>query len=242
MIVAQDSHQSVLKVIYILKLIDHDVFESFLPLEFYFLTALKYVEDELDKVIVVESEAFFLLVKVPVKQYVVHLFRLQILLPKKVDRHSNHIAIILRLELALPHLEHIPGILESLVPKCQVPLAVDDLQHGIYIRIIEHQKALRILDRVGIFLQNRYTEAVKCAYITGVIIPGQLPDAGAHFIGGFVGKGHAQNIGRQNADFIYKEREPVRESPRLAAARTGDHSYKSLCGGHRLPLALTESF
>lgn len=79
---------------------------------------------------------------------------------------------------------------------------INGLQHRIYIGIVEHKKAFRVLDSVDVFLQNSYAEAVKRADVPGIAVTGETADALLHLIGRFVCKCDAENVGRHNSDFI----------------------------------------
>ncbi len=44
----------------------------------------------------------------------------------------------------------------------------------------------------------------------------------AHFVGGFVSEGHAEDVAGHNADFIDEIGEPVRERPGFSGTGAGD--------------------
>ena len=117
---------------------------------------------------------------------------------------------------------------ERHVAQRQPTLFIDDLEHGVNIAVVEHEKAFGIADGVAVLLQNGDAEAVEGVDIAGVVVAGQIVDALAHLVRGLVGKGHAQQISRQNAELRHQIREPARQRPRLAGARARDHAHKAL--------------
>ena len=74
MIASEHFHELVLKPVNVLELVDHDVFETLLPFEAQVLAATENLEREYDQVVVVEAEAFLLLIEIAVEQDVVGLF------------------------------------------------------------------------------------------------------------------------------------------------------------------------
>ena len=64
-------HELMLKPVDVLELVDHDVFEALLPLEAQVLAATEDLEREDDQVVVIEAEAFLLLIQIAVEQDVV---------------------------------------------------------------------------------------------------------------------------------------------------------------------------
>jgi hypothetical protein len=61
-IAAKRLHQPVLQLIDILKFVDHDIFEPFLPLEPYVFVGTENIKRQFDEVVIIESEALFLLI------------------------------------------------------------------------------------------------------------------------------------------------------------------------------------
>ena len=74
MIASEHLHELVLKPIDVLELVDHDIFEPFLPFEAQVLSAAEDLEREDNQVVVIEAEAFLLLIEIAVEQDVVGLF------------------------------------------------------------------------------------------------------------------------------------------------------------------------
>lgn len=122
----------------------------------------------------------------------------------------------------------------------EAPLLVDDLEHGVDIGVVQHQKALGVLHRVAVLLEDGHAEAVEGVDVAGVVVPGELVDALAHLIGRLVGEGDAQDVPRQDAQLTHQVSESVGQGPGLARARPGDHPDEALGGGDRLPLGLAE--
>ena len=75
MIGTEDLHEIVLEPVYVLELIYHNVLEALLPLELDIRIVFEDIERELYKIVVVEREAFFLLVEIAVKDYLVRIRR-----------------------------------------------------------------------------------------------------------------------------------------------------------------------
>ena len=67
MIAAQRLHQPVLRLVDVLELVDHDVFEPLLPFETDFRVLRENVEREDDQIVIVEREALLLLPQIAVE-------------------------------------------------------------------------------------------------------------------------------------------------------------------------------
>lgn len=67
----QNLHQLILNSINVLKLINHDVFQTLLPFQTNFRILRKYVEYKHKKIVVVNAETLLLLIKIAVKNNVV---------------------------------------------------------------------------------------------------------------------------------------------------------------------------
>lgn len=76
--------------------------------------------------------------------------------------------------------------------------------------------------------------------VAGVVVPGELVDALAHFVGRLVGEGDAQDVPRQNPQLVHQEREAVGEGPGLAGACPSDNTHPSLGGDDGLPLRIIQ--
>ena len=182
-IAAQHLHQLVLQRVDILKFVDHDVFEPLLPLEPDVLVLLENIERELDEVVVVEAEALFLLIEIAVEDDVPRRVGALVLFAQRVERHRDHVLVILRLLKELSDLDHVPCGGIGHVAQCEAALFVDDAEHRVDVGIIQHQKALRILHRMAVLLQNGDTEAVERVDIARVVVAGQGVDTLAHLVG-----------------------------------------------------------
>ena len=182
-IAAQHLHQLILQRVDILKLVDHDVFEPLLPLEPDVLVLLENIERELDEVVVVEAEALFLLIEIAVEDDVPRRVGTLVLFAQRVERHRDHVLVILRLLKELSDLDHVPCGGIGHVAQRKAALFVDDAEHRVDVGIIQHQKALRILHGVAVLLQNGDTEAVERVDIARVVVAGQGVDTLAHLVG-----------------------------------------------------------
>ena len=182
-IAAQHLHQRVLRLVDVLKFVDHDVFEPLLPLEPDVLVLLENIERELDEVVVVEAEALFLLIEIAVEDDVPRRVGALVLFAQRVERHRDHVLIILRLLKELSDLDHVPRGGIGHVAQCEAALFVDDAEHRVDVGIIQHQKALRVLHRMAVLLQNGDTEAVERVDIARVVVAGQGVDTLAYLVG-----------------------------------------------------------
>ena len=196
MVTAQNLHQLVLKLVDILELVDHDVLQPLLPLEPNVRMLLENIQGELDQVVIIQSETLLLLIQIAVENDVCRGVRLVILLLQRVQRHGDHIQIVVRTLEQLLHLDHVPGCGEGHIPQRQSPLLVDDLEHSVDVRVVQHQKAFGILDGVAVLLEHGDAETVEGVDIARVIVAGEDVDALAHLICGFVGEGDAEDISR----------------------------------------------
>ena len=219
MVAAQDLHQLVLRRVDILKFIDHDVFQPLLPLEPDILMRAEDIEGELDQIVVVKREALLFLIEIAVENDILCACGLLIFFLQRVEGQGDHVLVILRPLLELQHLNHVARVGERHVAQRQPALVVDDLEHGVNIAVVEHQKALGIADGVAVLLQDGDAEA-------GILVAGQIVDALAHFISRLVGERHAKKIPRQDAKLRHKIGEPARQRPRLAGACARDDAHE----------------
>ncbi len=134
------------------------------------------------------------------------------------------------------YLYHVPGHGKGHVPEGQPLLFINDLKHGVYVRVVQHKKASGILDGIAVFLQHGNAEAVESIDVTRIVVSGQIMDALAHFVGRFIGKGDAQNVARQNTQLVHQKGKTVRKSPGLAGACPCDDAHKTFRGAHGFPL------
>ena len=77
---AEDLHQLILETVNVLKLVNHDVFQSLLPFQTNVRMLFKDIQGEPDQIVIVQPEALLLLVEIPVEDHVVHRDSVQILL------------------------------------------------------------------------------------------------------------------------------------------------------------------
>ena len=182
-IAAQHLHQLILQRVDILKLVDHDVFKPLLPLEPDVLVLLENIERELDEVVVVEAEALFLLIEIAVEDDVPRRVGALVLFAQRVERHRDHVLVILRLLKELSDLDHVPCGGIGHVAQCEAALFVDDAEHRVDVGIIQHEEALRILHGVAVLLQNGDTESVERVDIARVVVASQGVDTLAHLVG-----------------------------------------------------------
>ena len=236
MIAAKHLHQLILQRVDVLKLVYHDVLQALLPLEFDALVLLKDVEGELDEVVVVQAEALLLLVEVAVKDDVLRLYGVQVLLPQGVQRHGEHVQVVVRVFEQLAYLNHVPGVPVGHLPQGQAALLIDDLEHGVNVGVVQHQEALGVLHGVAVLLEDGHAEAVEGVDVAGVVVPGEGVNPLAHLVGGLVGEGDAQDVPRQDAQLVHQEGKSVGQRPGLPRAGPGDDPDEALSGSDSLPL------
>ena len=238
----QDFHQADLQRIDVLKLVDHDVFEAFLPFLCDVRMGLENVQREDDQVVVVEAEALALLVEIAVEEDVtdfagVFVFQLQL-----IKGEVDHIQVVARFGEAFADLEHVPCVAEGHVLHGKAALLVDDAEHVVDVGIVQHEETARILHGKGIFLQDAYAEAMEGVHVAGVVVAGQVVDAALHLPGGLVRKGDAEDVGRQDAHLADEVGEAGGEGPGLAGTGSGDHADVPFRGRDRLKLRQIQSF
>ena len=137
----------------------------------------------LDEVVVVEAEALFLLIEIAVEDDVPRRVGALVLFAQRVERHRDHVLVILRLLEELADLDHVPCGGIGHVAQCEAALFVDDAEHRVDVGIIQHEEALRVLHRMAVLLQNGDTEAVERVDIARVVVAGQGVDTLAHLVG-----------------------------------------------------------
>ena len=241
-VIAEDLHELILRRVDVLEFVDHDVFQTLLPFEADILMRAENVQGKFDQVVVVEREALLFLIQIAVEDDILRAFGFVVFLFEGIERQGDHVLVIVRPLLELQHLDHVARMGEGHVAQRQPTLVVDDLEHGVDVAVVEHQKALGIAHSVAVLLQDGDTEAVEGVDIAGVVVAGQVVDALAHLVRGLVGKGHAQQVSRQNAELRHQIREPARQRPRLAGARARDHAHEALGRRDRLPLRRVQPF
>ena len=77
----QHMHQLILECIDILELVDHNVFQAFLPLQPDLFLLLKDIEGKFDQIVVIEAEALLFLIEIAVKNDVGHFGGLKVFRP-----------------------------------------------------------------------------------------------------------------------------------------------------------------
>ena len=241
MVSAQHLHELVLDAIDILKLVDHDIFEALLPFQPDLFVLPENIQRKLDQIVVVQPKALLLLIQIAVKYDILSRNRRQILLIQHIERHRDHIEIIIRPSLELQDLYHVPRLGKCHIAQRQPSLLINNLQHRVNVGIVQHEKALGILHRMAVLLQHSDAESVEGVDISRIIVPGQVVDSLAHLVGGFICEGYAQDISRQNPDLVHQIRKAPRERPGLAGTRARNHADNSLRRRDRLPLSLVES-
>ena len=241
-VLRQHFHEQVLGLVDVLELVDHDVFEAFLPLALDVRLLRKDVQREEQEVVVVEAEALFLLVQVAVEDDVVLLRGGLVLFVELVEGHADEVLVVLRFAEQFLVFDHVPCIAKGHVPESEAPFLVDDLEHGVDVRVVEDEEVLRVADRVAVLLQDRDAEAVERVDVPRVVVAGQLVDALAHLVRGLVREGDAQDVPGQDADVVHKVREPVGEGSRLAGPGARDDADVPFGRGDRLPLLFVEAF
>ena len=233
-------HQAILQLIDILELINHDVFEPPLP----FLTDVRMlaedVEREFQEVVVVETEAFLLLVEVTIKENV-FFFRRRIILRLELGNGKlDEVFVILRLADAFAHLEHVACLPVRHVAQCQVAFLVNGREHIIDVTVVEHEEVFREADGMTVFLQHGHGEAMKRIDVARIVIACHRVDAAAHLACRLVRERHAEDIAGQDAELLDEIGKAVHERPRLARARTREHAHEALCRFYRLALGVIE--
>ena len=130
-ITAENLHQLILKEVYILKLIDHDVFQTLLPLQADFGLLPEDMEREFDQVVIVQAETFLFLIQVAVENNIVDRRGLPVFFVQRIEGHADQVLIILGLSEKLLDLDHVPGLGKCFVPEGKLPLLIDDLKDVI---------------------------------------------------------------------------------------------------------------
>ena len=210
MVSAQRFHQLILQKIDILKLINKNILQPLLPFLADFRALLKNIQRNLDKVVVVKCKAFAFLIEIAAENDIFRPGCLRIAFMQLLRRKIQQIQVVLRRLKKLLDLDHVPGVGIGHVPQRKAAFRIYIHQHRVNVRIVQDQKASGIPDRVRILLQDADAEAVKSIDIAGVIVAGQIVDPLPHFICGLVCERDAQNIARENSQFIYKIREASR--------------------------------
>ncbi|MFR5195795.1 MAG: hypothetical protein ACLTEX_10855, partial [Eggerthella lenta] len=91
-------------------------------------------------------------------------------LPQAFERHGQHVAVVSRALFQFHDLDHVARLRERHVPQGEPALLVDNLQHSIDVGVVQHEKALRVLQRVAVLLQHRHAEAVDRVDVAGLVV------------------------------------------------------------------------
>ena len=241
-IIAEHHHEVILQLVDILKLVDHDIFQPLLP----FLTdrriVLENVERKFDEIVVINAEAFFLLVEIAVKNDLVGRCGLVVFLLHLFQRQRQHILVILRFFEQLLDLDHIPRIGKRAVAQRKPALLINEGEHGVDVVVVEHEETLRIADGVAVLPQDGVAEAVEGVDIACVVVASELVDALAHLCRRLVCERDTEDIPRQNPERVHEIGKAVRERPRFAAACASDHPHNALRRRHSCALCSVEIF
>ena len=182
-IAAEDLHQRILELVNVLELVDHDILQPLLPLQPDVRVLLEEEEGEFDQIVVIQAEALLLLIQITVEDDVLRRRGAVIFLLQGLQGQGEHVPVVVRLPEQLSNLDPVPGGGKGHVPEGQAPFLVDDLEHGVNVRIVQHQEALGILDRVAVLLQDGHAEAVERVDIARVVVAGQGVDTLVHLVG-----------------------------------------------------------
>ena len=240
-VVGEHAHQPVLQLVNVLEFVDHDVFQTLLPLEADRIIDVENVQHVFDQVVVVEAEAFLLLIQIAPENDIVGHRRVVVLRPQLVERQGDHIFVVFGVLEELADLDHVARFTERHVTERQAALLVDDLQHRVDVGVVEHKEVLRVPDGGDVLLQHGHTEAVKRRDVARVAVAGERADAFFHLAGRLVRERGAQDVLGQDADLGDEVGEAVRERARLAAAGAGDDAEAALRCGDGLALRVVES-
>ena len=82
---------------------------------------------------IVQAKALLLLIEIPIEDDVGGARSLIVFLLQGIQRHGDHVPIVLRFLEQLADLDHIAGRRECHVPEAQAALFIDDLEHGINV-------------------------------------------------------------------------------------------------------------
>ena len=107
---AEHFHQPVLQQIDILEFIDHDVFQSLLPLQSDVFILLKNIKSKLDQVVIVQTEALFLLIQIAVEDAVLRGLCFVVFLLQGIRRHGDQIQIVFRALEEFLDFDHVPCV------------------------------------------------------------------------------------------------------------------------------------
>ena len=237
---AEHIHEAVLRLVDVLELVDHDVLEALLPLLADVLVLGEDVQRELDEVVVVEAEALLLFIEIAVEENVLLRLRPVVLLLERGERQSNELLVVVGLLHELAHLEHVARLAVRHIAQGQAALLIDLGEHVVDVGVVEHEETLRVADGMAVLLQDGDAEAVERVDVARVVVARQGVNAAAHLCRRLVGKRHAEDVARQDAELLDEVGKAMRERPRLPGTRARQHTHKALCRRHRLALRIVE--
>ena len=100
---------------------------------------LRFCRQRFQQIVVIQPEAFLLLVEIAIENDVVRGFGLQVFLLQRLERQRDEIEIILRLLLELAELDHVPRRAECHGAQRQPALLIDDAEHGVDVAVVKRK-------------------------------------------------------------------------------------------------------
>ncbi len=161
-----------MQIVNVLELVNHNVFEFFLPLSFDVFVVFENVQSEQDQVVVVEAEAFFLLVQIAVKDNVFRGMGAQILFFELLDVHMDQVEVIFWSFFQFHDFDHVPRFGKCHVAQGEISFFVYHAQHFVDIGVVEHDEVFRIGHSVRFFEQDGVAKAVERRNEAGVVVAG----------------------------------------------------------------------
>ena len=233
-IAAEDVRQCVLIFVDILKLIHHDVFEPLLPLFPDLPALLQNIQRKVDEIVNIQTVTLALLVEKlvqnPVPQSGGGGGQLQKMVHIRVDE-GFYIS-----PAALTPADIVDGLLHRNVLCGNAQGFKHGGKHRLLVLLVHHKKAFGVLHHMAVLFQQAHAEAVEGGDPGQILIRQLASDPLFHFVGRFVGKGDAKDVGRGDAQCLHQIQIACRKGFGFAGACAGHHPDTAFGSGGGLPL------
>ena len=194
---------------------------------------LQNVQGEIDKIVKVQTIALSLFVEEAVQNLVFQgcsllgKFQELVWVPDK----GLHIT-----PAAFAPADMVDGLFDGKVPAGDAQVLENHAEYGLLVLLVQDHKGGGIADHVAVFFEKPHAEAMEGGNPSQVLIRELTADPLFHLGGGFVGKGHAENVGCGDAKLIHQVHIPGRKRFRFAGPGPRHHPDIALCRSSRFQL------
>ena len=235
----KQTRQFIIAGTHILKLIDLQILNPVLPFRQHVRNCMKQVEDKVNQVVKIQRIELALFCQIVCK-----------------DRGNPVRGILGRNSARELRLRHLPDIFTAAfpcgnlmqdfrireIPGRQSHFLIDFAEKRFLILGVQNQETGRIAKPVDVLPEYGHTETVEGIDQCGGVFSEQIPDPAAHFTCRLIGKGHGENVFRQNSERSHKIHQAIGQNPGLSRTGAGDNPHISFGCPHSLLLSIVQLF